>query len=147
MVIENEIRSDIGLHLISSSVVQIAWFGRETNNLFDCITKSVFTDSETGDQFFVMFFREFIEIVGQNFCGKLLSWSMVTLRLELEQQALLQIACADTGRLQFMNHFEHFLQFVLIGFNPQTKGNVIGNRTQVSTQIPIVIDASDQVFG
>ena len=58
---------------------------------------------------------------------------------QLYQQAFLQAACANTGRVKTLYHFQHVLNLFILGQNILRKCKVIGKRSDRPAQVTIII--------
>ena len=68
-------------------------------------------------------------------------------RIELQEQALLQVARTHTRRLQLVNHGEHLFEFLDTHVHTQAERQIVGDGEQVATQVATIVNASHKIFG
>ena len=59
----------------------------------------------------------------------------------------MKVACTDAGRVEILNDFEYFVQFVLCGIDSTINGKLVHDGFYAFTQESVIIQRSDQVFG
>ena len=94
-----------------------------------------------------MLLDELFEIVGQNLAGQPPGAAVDRNLRHLQQQALPQVAGADTGRLQFVQDSEQALQLLGRSLDSEREGDVVGNGFQIAAQVTVLVDAPDQIGG
>ena len=147
LVVQSEVRCDVGLGRTLVVAVQVPRFGREPDNFVDRVAELVLADRQPRDQLFVVLFRKFIEIGGQNLAGEFLSRIQFGQGIQLQQQALFQITGANSHGLELLDGVERFLDLVYGCVDAGAECDVVGNGCQIPAQIAVVVDTSDDVFG
>ena len=127
LVVERKIGHNIGLGRTFAVAVQITRLRRQVHDLLDRVAELVFADRQPRHQLFVVFFRKFVEVVGQDFPGQLFGFRQLLARVHLQQQALLQVARTDPHRLQLVDHPQDAFELLLGSFDAETKGDVVRN--------------------
>ena len=145
LVVENEIRNDIGRGVRAALDVEVAGLGRQMPDLGDRIAEIVLGNLQPRHQFLVVLLDELVEIVGQNLLGQPPRTGVDRHLRHLQQQAFAQVARADARRLQFVNDSEQALQLSGRRFEAHREGDVIGHGLQVAAQVAVLVDAADQV--
>ena len=64
--------------------------------------------------------------------------------VHLQQQALLQVACSDAGRLQFVDDCEQTLQLAGCGLDAERECYVVRYRLHVAAQVAILVNTAHQ---
>src|SRR5690348_13574406 len=94
-----------------------------------------------------MLFGKFFKVFFQYLNSHMHITSVALLAVQLQQQALLQVAGANTRRIKELYFFNNGFYMLFISNNVLPEGKVIANRRQVAAQIAIIINASYNVLG
>ena len=145
LVVEDEIRNDIGRGVRAALGVEVAGLGRQVADLGDRVAEIVLGYLQPRHQFLVVLLDELVEIAGQNLPGQPPRTGVDRHLRHLQQQAFAQVARADARRLQFVNDSEQAFQLPGRRFKPHREGDVVGHGLQVAAQVAVLVDAADQV--
>ena len=147
LIIEDKIGNDIGRRVGAALGIEVAGLGREPPDLGDRFAEILLRHLQARHQFLVMLLDELFEIVGQNLAGQPPGAAVDRNLRHLQQQALPQVAGADTGRLQFVQDSEQALQLLGRSLDSEREGDVVGNGFQIAAQVTVLVDAPDQIGG
>ena len=137
LIIEEEIRNDVGRGVRTALGVEVAGFGRQPADLGDRLAEIVLGDLQARHQLLVVLLDELVEIVGQNLAGQPPRAGVDRHLRHLQQQAFPQVAGADAGRLQLVNDVQQAFQLSGRGLDPHREGDVVGHGFQVAAQVAV----------
>src|SRR5688500_2982244 len=110
--------------------------------MVDDIFQSFIIQVQSTLNFIVMLFGELVEVFGEHINGLVYISSTALLALQLQQQAFLQIACPNAGRVELLHQPDDLLYLMLIGLDILTERKVIYNGHCFATQVSIIIDTA-----
>ena len=123
--------------------------GVELGDLFKCLIEVFFVQSQLFDdlfpmlagELFVTFTDDFFFRLQQRVCAVGLFFAA-----DLYQQAFLQAACAQSGRVEILYDSQGFLQFLFRSVDTGVDGQFVTDAFEGFTEQAVVVQRTDQVF-
>ena len=147
VVVEDEVRNDVGGRIGSPLGVEVARLGGQAADFGDGIAELLLAHLQAGHQLLVVLLDELVEVIGQDAARKTARRRVHRQLPHLQQQALAQVAGADAGRLQVVDDVEQPFELLRRGLDAQREGDVVGDGIQLPTQVAVLVDAPHQVGG
>ncbi len=143
--LHQEIRHDLAHCCLYRIAPTTPWLRIHQGNLPDRLFQPLLLNLKELHDAFIAFIDKVIEIAVQDPYSQLRG-SCFLPSPQLNQQALFQVPCTDTGWFKILNNAQHLLKLRLIHLQSGLEDQVIGDSLQISTQIAIIVDIPDDVF-
>ena len=124
-----------------------AHFWRKFRNHFQRVFQILFFDIVFLNNLVVMLIGKCIELISKDIPGETNCFVGTHLLFDLQQQTFLKISCANSRWIKFLHViFQNIFHFFFGGINSLRKSKIINQLLAFSSQIPVVIQVSDDVF-
>ena len=146
LVVQPEVGDDL-LGLVGVAVVNLAAGGRiELLDLVQDGLELVRVQVEAVHQLRELAALELVEPVAEDADG-IGHGRRLLLVLQLDEEALAEVAGAHAGRFELLDDLEHRLHLFGIGGDTRTEGEVVHQRFDIAAEVTVVVQAADDEVG